>query len=148
MPANECIPFKVPGSSPSVKAKGAVKGKTFVKIGGNRTGGGGGGAEGSITIGVGLGTDGENLYQVETCAAKDTAVVGVAAYDAADKAETRIYARSSGYIVPVIAGEAITAGWEVMPGAEGKAVKAEAGKACGIAMDKAAEGKDAEILLY
>lgn len=149
MPANECIPYKQPGEAITAKAKGAVTGKTLVKIGGDRTGGGGGGAEGSITIGVGLSTDGENVYQVETCG-KEGAPVGVAAWDAADKAETKVFKRSSGIILPITAGEAITAGWELESDAAGKVVKAAATpvKIIGMAMTKAANAKDCEVLFY
>lgn len=145
MPANECIPFKFPGEALSYKSKGATTGKTLLKVGGDRTGGGGGGAEGSIAVGVGLSTDADNLYQLETCGAGGKAI-GVARYDAADKAKGAFYKAGAGLILPVTAGEAITAGWELESNAEGKVVKsAGTGKLIGIAMTKCASGKDCEV---
>lgn len=146
--ANDCTPYKEPASAVTAKvASGAgVKGKTFLKIAGNRTGGGGGGAEGSSTVGVGLSTDTENLYQVATAAAGGKAF-GVAGWDAAELAELKVYTGAH-IILPIIAGEALTAGWEVEVGAEGKAVKLAAGKAAGLVLNGAASGKDAEILFY
>lgn len=147
MPANECIPFKTLADTVTAKASAAVTGKTFVAISGNRTGGGGGGAEGSTTIAVGLSTDGENLYQIKVCGAGVKAF-GVAAWDAAITAEVKVYAVGHGNILPVTAGEALTAGWEVESDAAGKAVKLAAGKALGLVLTAAASGKDAEILVY
>jgi hypothetical protein len=147
--ANDCIPYKFPGEAITAKAKGAVKGKTFVKIGGDRTGGGKGGAEGSTTVGVGLSTDLENLYQVETCGAKGAAV-GVAGWDAADKGELKVWA-GPGTILPVTAGGTVEPGDQVESDAEGKAVKGAAAPGTvplGVAMAKGATGKDVEIKLY
>jgi len=149
MPANECIPYKVPGDSWSAKADGAITGKRFVVVSKDRTGGGGKGAGGSTTVGVGLSTDLENLYQVKQAGAKGV-VAGVSSWDAADKAELKVYS-GPGYIVPVTAGGTLAAGDLVESDAEGKAVKANAtpvaGAACGIAMSKASAAEDAEIKL-
>lgn len=147
IPANELIPYKEPGSTFTAKASGAIIGKRFVEISADRTGGGGGGAEGSVTVGVGLSTDAENIYVVKQAAAK-AAAVGVSGWDAADKAELKVFGRGHGIIVPIKAGTALTAGWEVEANAEGEAIKLAAGKALGLVLNKAAEGKDAEILLY
>jgi hypothetical protein len=148
MPANECIPYKEEATTVTAKAKAAVKGKRFVKVGGNRTGGGGGGAEGSVTVGVGLSTDLENIYQVEPTVAGNQAV-GVAGWDTPVNGEVKVYLKGKGFIVPVTAGAAITAGAEVESDAEGRAVTVAAGKPLGMAMNGVTEaGKDAEILLY
>lgn len=145
--ANDCIPFKELATAVTAKASAAVSGKTLVVISGDRTGGGGGGAEGSSTVGVGLSTDLENLYQVKVCGAGAKAF-GVAGYDAAINAEVKLFLASHGIILPIVAGEALTAGWEVESNAEGKLVKLAAGKAVGLVLTKAASGKDAEILFY
>lgn len=148
MPANECIPYKIPGETFTAKASAAVKGKRFVKISGNRTGGGGQGAAGATTVGVGLSSDVENLYQVAQCVAKDQCI-GVAGWDAAITAELKVYGKGHGVILPVVAGAAIVAGAEVESDAEGRAITLAAGKALGICMTAvAAANEDAEILVY
>lgn len=147
MPANECIPFKEPAATFTARCSAAVTGKRFVVVSGDRTGGGGGGAEGSVTVGVGLSTDAENVYKIKQAGAK-VAVVGVSGWDAASGAETKVFGRGHGTILPVTAGAAIAAGVEVESDAEGKAITLAAGIAVGQCMTKAAEGKDAEILLY
>lgn len=148
MPANECIPFKLPAIAFTARASAAVTGKRFVVISGDRTGGGGGGAEGSTSVGAGLSTDVENVYKVKLAGAK-AAPVGVSAYDAAINEELKVYGTVSGVILPIKAGEALTAGWEVISNATGEAVKAEAADvARGLVMTKAANGADAEIKLY
>lgn len=145
--ANDCIPYKELGTAVTAKATAAVTGKTLVTISGDRTGGGGGGAEGSSTVGVGLSTDLENLYQVKVCGAGVKAFA-VAGYDAAINAELKVFVAGHGIILPVTAAEALTAGWEVESNAEGKLVKLAAGKPVGLVLNKAASGKDAEILFY
>jgi len=148
MPASECIPFFFPSDTWTAKASGAVSGKRFVKIGATRTGGGGEGAAGATTVGVGLSTDLENLPVVKRTVAKDKAV-GVAGWDAADKAEVKIYSRGAGIRLPVTSGAAITAGEEVESDAEGRAIPLAAGAALGMAfVTVAGANLDVEILFY
>jgi hypothetical protein len=148
MPANECIPFKEPGASFTARCSAAVTGKRFVKISGNRTGGGGQGAAGSTTVGVGLSADPENVYKVAQCVAKDQCV-GVSGWDAASGAETKVFGKGKGIILPIRAGAAIAAGVEVESDAEGRAITLAAGKALGYCMTAVAGAEeDAEILLY
>lgn len=150
MPANECIPFKEPGSAITCKASGAVTGKLFVKISGNRTGGGAGG----------LSSDLANVYQVAAVAAAgEDSVLGVAKQDAADGSLVGVFTRP-GIIVPVTAGATITAGDLVMADAAGKAipfvqdVTPAAGAAAatkrplGLALTGASSNADAEIKLF
>lgn len=151
MPANECIPFKEPGSTFTARASAAVSGKRFVSISGDRTGGGGGGAEGSTTVGVGLSTDAENVYKVKLGVGATGNAIGVSGWDAASGAELKVFAIRKGVIVPVKAAEAIEAGVEVMSNSEGEAVKYVEGankKPLGTTMTKVASGLDAEILLH
>jgi hypothetical protein len=89
--------------------------------------------------------DGGNLCAA-TCAAKGKAI-GVFAYDRAEGEPVPVL-YEAGAIVPVTAGEAITAGEEVEVGANGKAIKLAAGKAVGKATTTAANGKDCFVRLY
>lgn len=146
--ANECVPYKLPAISVSAKATAAIAGKRFIKISGNRTGGGGEGAAGATTVGVGLSTDLENLYQVAQCVAKDNCF-GVSGYDTPINGEVKVYKKAAGIIVPVTAGAAIVAGVEVESDAEGKAITLAAGRALGMCLNAVSgANKDAEILLY
>src|SRR4051812_9382436 len=137
MPANECIPFKLPALSFTAKASAAISGKRFVVISGDRTGGGGGGAGGSTSVGAGLSSDVENVYKVKTAGAK-VAVVGVSGWDAAENEELKVFGMGNGVILPVKAGEALAAGVEVESNASGEAIALAAGKAVGMTMTKAA----------
>jgi hypothetical protein len=150
MPANECTPYKTLADTFTARCSAAVTGKTFVIISGDRTGGGGGGAEGSTTVGVGLSADAENVYKVKVCGAGGKAV-GVAGWDGAENAEIKVYAVGHGTILPITAGEAITAGWVVASDAAGKVIKYTEGAGVfplGIAMTKAANAKDVEVLFF
>lgn len=148
MPANECIPYFEPNATFTAKATGAVTGKRFVKIGATRTGGGGEGAGGATTVGVGLSTDLENLPVVKRTGAKDRAV-GVAGWDAADKAEVKVFATGHGLRLPVTSGAAITAGEEVESDAEGRAIPFAAGVKLGVAfVTVGGANLDTEILFY
>jgi hypothetical protein len=143
MPANECIPYKEPGVSPTAKASAAVTGKRFVKPSGNRTGG------------PGLSTDLANVYQAAHCGAGQQAL-GVSKHDAANGALFGVHVAG---IVPVTAGDTIAAGQRVMSDANGKAVpfvatalsgNAEAAPAeasLGVALNGAAADADCEVLL-
>jgi hypothetical protein len=89
--------------------------------------------------------DGGNI-SVATCAAK-LKPIGVFAFDRAEGEPVTIYAAPN-LVVPVTAGEAITAGEEVESDAGGKAIKLAAGKAAGKAYTTAANGKPCFIRLY
>jgi hypothetical protein len=137
MPANECIPYKEPGSKITCKATAPVVGKRFVKVTGNRTGGGGGG----------LSADLVNVYQASNCTTAGEVAIGVSAYDAANGALFKVHTEP-GIIVPVTAGAALTAGTEVQTDATGQAVPFTTGIKLGYVMNGAASGADAEIRLY
>lgn len=151
MPANECIPYKTPGSAVTAKCNGAaVTGKRFVKINGNRTGGGAGG----------LSSDLANVYQIgPVAAAGEDSVLGVAKNDAADGSLVGVWT-APGTILPVTAGASITAGDVVMADSAGKAIPfvqdvtpatgAAAGtkRPLGLAMTGASTNADAEIKLF
>lgn len=150
MPANECIPFKLPAIAFTAKASAAITGKRFVVISGDRTGGGGGGAEGATTVGAGLSADVENVYKVKLAGA-GVQPIGVSGWDAAINEELKVYGMASGVILPVKAGEALVAGDEIMSNATGEAIKYVEGagkKPVAMAMTKAASGADAELKLY
>lgn len=134
----ECIPFRNPGEAIPVQAVSAITGKLFVKVVAARLGGGA----------RGLSTDTKNLIQVGPCTASGEAALGVSKFDTPIGGVGGVFARSSGYVVPVIAGAAITAGQEVQTDATGKAIPLAAGKALGYALDDAANAADAEIKLY
>src|SRR3954453_3495972 len=133
--ANDCIPFKEPGSAVTGKATAAVVGKRFLAISGNRTGGGAGG----------LSTDLANVYQVAHAAAGARAI-GVSRVDAANGSLVGIHTQP-GIIVPVTAGATLTAGQEVQSDATGQAIPFAAGIQLGVAMTGASAGADAEIKL-
>jgi hypothetical protein len=131
MPANECIPYKEPGSAFTFKATADVTGKRFVAPSGNRTGG------------PGLSTDLANVYQCAHAGAGAHAV-GVSKYDAANGS---LGGAHTGGIVPVTAGAAIAAGQAVQSDATGQAIPLAAGVKLGVCLNGAAGGADAEILL-
>lgn len=127
MPANECIPFKEPGSAITAIATAAVKGKRFVKITGPRTGGGGSGATGSLSGTAGLSDDVHNVYRAANCNVAGEASAGVAKHDEAEAGRFGIFAARRGTILPIVAGADINYGDEVMTDAEGRAIpKSEA----------------------
>lgn len=138
--ANECIPYKEPGSATTFKATAGVTGKRFVAPSGNRTGGAAGG----------LSSDLANVLQ---CAHAGAGVkpLGVAKRDVANGALGGAHA-TPGMVVPVTAGATITAGQEVMSDASGQAIPHVPGtatnRAAGLALTGAANGADAEIRLY
>lgn len=138
MPANECIPYKEPGSAFTFKATAAVTGKRFLRPSANRTGG------------PGLSTDLANVYQCAHAAAGGPAV-GVSKHDVANGA---LGGAHVGGIVPVTAGAVIAAGDRVASDANGQAIPYAAGGTIatdpvvlGVAMNGAAAGADVEVLL-
>lgn len=126
MPENVCIPYHRPGHDLTGTASGAVTGKRFVDVAGDRT------ADGT--------------YLVETATAAGT-TIGVAAHDVADGDLVPILA-GPGTVLPVTAEAAITAGDEVEVGVDGQARTVAAGVAVGRCMDGALLGADARIRLY
>lgn len=149
MPANECIPFRVPGLTITVKAGSAITGKRFVKITAVRTGGGAGG----------LSTDVQNVPVAGPCSVAGEAALGVAKYDIASGGLGGVYKLASGVIVPIKAGANITAGQEVQTDASGQAIPyappttttatpLPTVRVLGYAIDSASSGADAEIALY
>lgn len=123
MPANECIEFYPQGRNITCRANGAVVGKTFVKVSGNREG---------------------DLINVATCTAAARAF-GVAGYDAADNDPVPV---KRGTVLPVTCAANLTAGVEVESDAAGKAIVLASGKALGIAVTGATSGNDAQIFVY
>lgn len=125
MPANECNPFKLPGTDVTGQATAAITGKRFVGISGNIL------ADGSLSLAP---------------AAAASRAVGVAKYDAAVGEKVGVY-RGARMVVPVTAGAAITAGQAVEVGTLGQAIPLAAGIAVGYAETAAASGADARICL-
>lgn len=147
---NELTPFYEPGQVLTGTCVGAVTGKRFVKIGGSKNAG---------SFGLSSTSEGGNI-KIKAAEAADKLVVGVSGRDGADKENILFY--GPGFIVPVLANEAINAGEEVGVGAGGKAVKAvasskaeiEEGKpdykvpAVGIAYADAEANKDVMVRVY
>lgn len=133
--ANECIPYYEPGTRITGHCKAAVSGKRFVKI------------AASIQSGPGLSAtaEGGNI-QVEHQGAKGYAF-GVTSHDGAIKEKVTIL--RGPMVVPVKAGEAMSAGEEVGVGANGVAVKKGAEHvAAGRLLADVAENADAMVALY
>jgi hypothetical protein len=133
----ECIPYYEPGDQITAHCEAAVVGKTFVAISDPRQGPAGGGLS---TTG-----EGQNVV-VSTCAA-DGKPLGVAAHDAAIGKKVGVIG-GPGFIVPVTADGAITAGDEVEVGANGKVKVFDAGIKAGLCLDTVADAADAMIKLY
>lgn len=135
-PANECIPFYEPGARITVDASAAITGKRFVKISGDREAG----------PALNTNTTGGNLRAAPAGAGER--IFGVASHDAAQEGKVTVL---TGGIVPVTASGAIAAGAEVKVGAAGVAVTSgsTAGTVVvGMCVSAAADGEDAQILLY
>lgn len=155
MPANECIPLKVPGEAVSGQATVAVIGKRFVKITAARVGGGlRGGTSAVVAAGPGYGantlsTDISSNYQIGPCSVSGEAALGVAGWDAGVGQKTKVYKLGQGLVLPITAGAALAAGQEVQTDATGRAIPLAAGKALGYTLDSASgAGVDCEIALY
>lgn len=125
--ANDLIPFKEDGARITCTASAAVTGKQLVKISGDR--------------------NADGTYTVAPCGAGEKAF-GVAAWDADIGGKVTVVSITSGHIVPIKTGGALTAGVSVKSGALGVVVAATAAdKAYGIALSGAASGADAVIQL-
>lgn len=127
MPANECIPYHEPGQRLTGTPTTAVVGKRFVAISGNQ--------------------QADGTWSIAPSAAGGRAL-GVASYDGAVGAKVPVVA-GAGYIVPVTAGAALTAGQEVEADATARAIPLAAGRALGVVMTaQATVNSDAKIRLY
>lgn len=124
--ANENVGVYEPGSDITCKTSGAVTGKRFVAITGNRS------SDGNITVAH------------ATAAGR---VFGVSKYDAASGALVGV-ARGNSRVTFVTAGGNIAAFAEVEVGSNGQAVTKSSGIAVGYAVTAATSGNDAEISLY
>lgn len=137
---NVCHPMFKGGDPITGHTSAAVVGKTFADISGPIQSG-----PNITTVALSTAFDGGNLV-VATCAAKGKPI-GVFAYDRAiNEPVTILY--SAGGVLPLTAGEAITAGEEVEVGPAGKPIKLAAGKAVGKAVTTAANGEDVFVRLY
>lgn len=114
----ECIPYYEPGHQITAHAEAAVTGKRFVKISEPKQGP----ASGALSTT----SEGQNVI-VSHCPAKERAT-GVAAHDAAKDAKVGVLA-TPGFVVPVTADGAVSAGEDVMVGTAGKAAKVAGGGA-------------------
>lgn len=138
---NVCNPLFDAGMKPTTgHTTAAVVGKTLADISGDIQSG-----PGITTVALSTTFDGGNI-QVATCAAKKHAI-GVFAYDRAEGEPVPVL-YAAGAVLPVTAGEAITAGWELESNAEGKVVKLAAGTAIGKAVATAENNKDCFVRLY
>lgn len=129
MATNPAVPFWDEGNTFTGHASAAVTGKRFVNISGPRV-------EGNPAV----------AHAVGSATVKP---VGVSAYDAAAGTKVTVYS-GPGIVMPVTAGEAITAGAPVYSAADGRAVDTPpvAGALiAGYALDDAADGDDAVIKL-
>ena len=125
--ANDLIPFKEDGERVTCTPTTAVVGKRLVKISGDK--------------------NADGTYSIAPCGAGEKAF-GVACWDAAIGAKVTVITITSGHIVPVLTGGAITAGASVKSGAAGVVVAATAAdKAYGVALSGAADASEAIIQL-
>lgn len=123
--ANENVGIYEPGADLTGVATGAITGKRFLAISGNRSNG--------------------NLAVAHATAAGR--IAGVSRWDAAIGQLVGV-ARGSGRVIAVTAGGNIAAFAEVEVGSNGQAVTKASGVAVGYAVTAATSGGDAEISLY
>lgn len=109
---NECIPYYEPAQALTVHCDSAVTGKRFIKIAGDKQ---------DASFGLSNLSDGGNIVVAHADAGGYA--IGVSNRDGAE--DEKIGSYGPHFIVPVTAGEAISAGDPVAVGAGGKAVKAE-----------------------
>lgn len=124
--ANENVGVYEPGRDITCLTSGAVTGKRFVSITGNRS------ADGNIVVAH------------ATAAGR---IFGVSKYDAASGALVGVQ-RGNSRVTFVTAGGNIAAFAEVEVGSNGQAVTKASGIAVGYAVTAATSGGDAEISLY
>jgi hypothetical protein len=137
---NVCHPMFGTGEPITGHTSAAVVGKTFAAISGPIQSG-----PNITTVALSTTFDGGNIV-VATAAAKAKAI-GVFAYDRAINEPVPVLYKAGG-VLPLTAGEAITAGEQVEVGAAGKPIKLAAGTAVGVAVTTAANGEDVFIRLY
>lgn len=125
--ANENVGVYEPGTDLTGHCSGAVTGKRFLAITGNRDA-----------------TDNNLTVAHATAAGR---ICGVSKYDAASGKKVGIF-RGNSRVVFVTAGGNIAAFAEVEVGSNGQAVTKSAGVAVGYAVTAATSGNDAEISLY
>lgn len=136
---NVCRPMFGADKPITYHTTAAVVGKTFANVSGNIQSG-----PNIESVSLPSTFDGGNL-QAATCAAK-AKPIGVFAYDRAEGEPVPVL-YETGAVLPVTAGEALTAGEPVEVGANGKAVKLAAGIKAGTATTTAANGKDCFVRL-
>lgn len=140
MPANLSIPYYEPSQRVTGRATGAaVVGKTFVTVAAAKD-------PGSRELDPAA--TGGNVKIKTAVAADATAgkVIGVAEHDAAQNKTTPILRQ--GFVTPVTAGAALSAGALVTAGALGKAVDAAALRPAGILLADCAVDQDAIVMLF
>jgi hypothetical protein len=124
---NELIPFMEKAERVTATPSADVAGKTLVSISGDKN------ADGTYTIAP---------------TAAGAQAFGVACWDAVTGAQVTVITVPSGQIVPIVAGEVLTAGDSVTADVNGAAVVAVGGaRACGIVLTGAASAADAVIQL-
>lgn len=132
---NEAIPFYRPGKDVTCKAGVALTGKRLCAITGNRSSG---------PLFDPANTDLQGLYTVGLPAAGGR-VFGVVGYDVA--VGDPVPVKREG-VLPVTASGAIAAFAEVEALADGRVQTLAAGTAVGFVCTAAADGGDAEVILY
>lgn len=135
--ANECQPFIEDSGMPRLTghAGDALTGKRVVKVKSTRQSG----------PALNTSTDGSNY--VVTPATAGSAGFGVAAYDCADEGKVAVI-HAPGTVLPITAGDTITAGDLLQVGTGGKVIPANGGNIVGLAMADAVADADAEVLWY
>lgn len=133
--ANECHPFIEDSGQPRLTchAGDALTGKRVVKVKSTRQSG----------PALNTSTDGSN-YVATTCGAGE-AGFGVAAYDCADEGKVAVI-HAPGTVLPITAGDTITAGDFVQATTGGKVIPANGGNILGLAMASAVADADCEVL--
>ena len=134
---NELIPFYEPGdriTGHNANA-GTIPGKRLVAIAANRQ------------PGPELTTDGLGGNIVINFPTAGGRVFGVTSHDVPSGGKVTIV-RGPGFVVPIKAAAALTAGAEVDTDAQGQVVAHAAGVAVGFVVDGCASGEDAQVALY
>lgn len=133
----ECVPLYRPGSQLTAYAEAAITGCRFVAISDPKRGP-------VIDGGLDTGVTGGNI--VVSLAGADAAAVGVASDDCAIGKLVTIF--TSGYVVPVTASGAITAGVELELDTNGRVKVYADGIKVGMALDTAADGALCLVKIY